>query len=60
MSSHADQGQLLEWLKNIKGTKKLFLTHGDDHSRLGFAEKVKSELSITDISMPKLGEEIEF
>ena len=60
MSSHADQGQLMEWLKSIKGVKKLFLTHGDDHSRVGFQEKVKTELGISDITLPKLGEEIEF
>ena len=59
MSSHADQKQLLEWLKAIKGVKKLFLTHGDDHSRVGFREVVQKELGITDITMPKLGEEIE-
>lgn len=60
LSSHADQGQLMEWLKAIRGVKKLFLTHGDDHSRVGFEEKVKEELKITDITLPKLGDEIEF
>lgn len=58
LSSHADQGQLMEWLKAIKGVKKLFLTHGDDHSRVGFETRVKEELGITDITLPKLGEEI--
>ena len=60
MSSHADQSQLMKWLKNIKGVKKLFLTHGDEHSRVGFEEKVKSELGITDVMLPKLGDEVEF
>lgn len=60
LSSHADQGQLVEWLKSIKGVKKLFLTHGDDHSRIGFKEIVERELGITDITLPKLGEEITF
>lgn len=59
MSSHADQGQLMEWLKSIKGVKKLFLTHGDDHSRFGFEDLVKKELKITDITLPKLGDEVE-
>lgn len=58
MSSHADQKQLLEWLKSINGVKKLFLTHGDDHSRIGFKEIVEKELGITDITLPKLGDEI--
>lgn len=58
LSSHADQKQLLEWLKSIKGVKKLFLTHGDDHSRIGFKEIVEKELRITDITLPKLGDEV--
>lgn len=58
LSSHADQGQLIEWLKTIKGVKKLFLTHGDDHSRDNFKEMVEKELGITDITLPKLGDEI--
>lgn len=60
LSSHADQKQLLEWLKSINGVKKLFLTHGDDHSRIGFQEKVREELGITDITLPKLGDEVVF
>jgi len=60
MSSHADQGQLMEWLKRIKGVKKIFLTHGDDHSRVGFKAKVQSELEINDITLPKLDDEISF
>lgn len=58
LSSHADQSQLMEWLKAINGVKKVILTHGDDHSRVGFGERVKEELKITDITLPKLGDEI--
>ncbi len=58
LSSHADQGQLMQWLKAIKGIKKVILTHGDDHSRIGFKEKVTEELKITDITLPNLGDEI--
>jgi metallo-beta-lactamase family protein len=58
MSSHADQKQLLEWLKAIKGVKKLILTHGDDESRAKFKEKVQSELGLNYVILPKLGEEI--
>lgn len=60
LSSHADQGQLMEWLKSINGVKKLILTHGDDHSRIGFKEKVEKDFGISDIIIPKLGDEIEF
>jgi hypothetical protein len=52
----------MEWLKSIKGVKKLILTHGDDHSRIGFKEKVINDqsfsLAINDVILPKLDEEI--
>lgn len=59
LSSHADQSQLMNWLKNIKGVKKLFLTHGDDSSREAFSKKVKDEIGINDIVLPKLRDELE-
>ena len=59
MSSHADQGQLLTWLKNITGPKKLFLTHGEDGSRNILAKKVSDELGLNDVMLPKLNQEIE-
>lgn len=58
MSSHADQSQLLSWLKEIKGVKKLFLTHGDDGPRQALSTKVAQELGITDIALPNLDQEI--
>jgi metallo-beta-lactamase family protein len=58
MSSHADQGQLIDWLGHIKNVKKLFLTHGEDGPRSVLAEKVKEQLGIADIGMPKLNEEL--
>lgn len=60
MSSHADQKQLMDWLTNIKGVKKVFLTHGEDESRLALKEKIKTDLGITDIILPILHEEVEF
>jgi len=59
MSSHADQKQLLEWLKNIQGVKKLFLTHGDDEARVKFAEIIKNNLRINDITLPTLNQEFD-
>jgi len=58
MSSHADQIGLLNWLKNIKGIKKVIITHGEDEARNIFAEKVKNDLGIKDIMIPNLNEEI--
>lgn len=60
MSSHADQNQLLDWLKHIKGVKKLFITHGENEPRKVLAEKVKQELKISDIELPNLNQEISF
>lgn len=58
MSSHADQGQLLDWLKNIKGIRKVILTHGEDISREVLSQKITAELGISDVRMPHLNEEI--
>ncbi|MEP7167254.1 MAG: MBL fold metallo-hydrolase [Candidatus Woesebacteria bacterium] len=60
MSSHADQGQLLEWLSHIKQVKKVFLTHGEDGPRSALAEKIKAQLHLEDITMPILHQEVEF
>lgn len=60
LSSHADQQQLIDWLKHIKGVKKVILTHGEDGPRATLAERIKNELGITDIVMPTLNQEIEF
>ncbi len=58
MSSHADQPKLLEWLKNIKGVRKVFLTHGDDVPRKTLAGKINEELGITDIILPVQNQEV--
>ena len=58
MSSHADQAGLLNWLKSMKGVKKVIITHGEDEVRQIFAEKIKSDLNIKDVAIPALNEEI--
>lgn len=60
MSSHADQSQLLTWLKHIKGVQKVFLTHGEDPSRQVLSQKISQELGITDVVLPSMSQEIEF
>jgi metallo-beta-lactamase family protein len=59
LSSHADQPRLLNWLKRIKDVNKTILIHGEDPVRTVFADKIKSELSLKDINIPNLNEEIE-
>ncbi|QQS44327.1 MBL fold metallo-hydrolase [Candidatus Roizmanbacteria bacterium] len=58
MSSHADQQQLMDWLKHIKQVKHVILTHGEDPSRNALSERVQKELGIDQIHLPHLHEEI--
>lgn len=58
MSSHADQSQLLNWLKHIKGVKKVFITHGEDTSREALAQKITADLGITDVYRPTMNQEL--
>ncbi len=60
MSSHADQGQLMEWLEHIKNVKKIILTHGEDGPRTAIAGRISNEIGIADILTPHLNEEISF
>lgn len=59
MSSHADQTQLMVWLKNIKNVKKLFLTHGEDGPRGVLKEKISKEVGLSSIELPALNEELD-
>lgn len=59
MSSHADQPRLLKWLSQIAGVKKVFLTHGEDGPRNVLAGKIKTDLKIADIILPKHNEMVE-
>lgn len=58
MSSHADQTGLLNWLRSMKGVKKVIITHGENEVRQIFAEKIKVDLGIADVLIPSLNEEI--
>jgi metallo-beta-lactamase family protein len=60
MSSHADQDQLINWLKHIKNVKKVILTHGEDSSREALSKKISEELSIKNVVLPTLNQEIVF
>ncbi len=58
MSSHADSKQLVSWLSAISGVKKVFLTHGEDESRLALSQQIKTKLKIEDVTLPVLNQEI--
>ncbi|MEP7355251.1 MAG: MBL fold metallo-hydrolase, partial [Acidobacteriota bacterium] len=56
LSGHADQGELLTWLKPMVPTlKKVFLVHGDPTQSLPLAEKIKQEFKI-DAVVPSRGD----
>jgi metallo-beta-lactamase family protein len=57
MSSHADQKQLIEWLRHIKGVKKVFITHGEEMPRMVLSQKINTELGISDIEKPLMNQE---
>jgi len=59
MSSHADQGQLLNWLSKMEGLSHVILTHGEELPRLVLAEKVRQEFPGVKVDLPVLHDEIE-
>lgn len=58
MSAHADQNQLINWLKTIHDVNQVILTHGEDKSRQTLAERIKTDLKIADVYLPKQNEEM--
>ena len=59
MSSHADQGQILNWLSKMEGLSRVILTHGEELPRLVLAEKVRQDFPGMEVDLPILNEEIE-
>lgn len=59
MSSHADQGQLIDWLKKIDQVKKVILTHGEDVPRQTLSVKITEQTGLIDIEQPHLNETLE-
>lgn len=59
MSSHADQRMLITWVNQIKGVKRVYITHGEDASRTALSQKIKEELHISDIVMPGINQEFD-
>ena len=57
-SGHADQGELLDWLKNMSSPKKIFLVHGEQESIEVLQEKIKTQYGF-ETHIPSLYEVIE-
>ncbi|WP_428739395.1 MBL fold metallo-hydrolase RNA specificity domain-containing protein [Sulfurimonas sp.] len=45
-SAHVDRDGMIEWIKDIKGLKKVFLVHGEPNSQTAFKETLKKELNV--------------
>jgi metallo-beta-lactamase family protein len=60
MSSHADQAKLISWLGNMKAVRKVFVTHGEDESRIALKDKINQELGIHDVTLPVQNQEVGF
>lgn len=59
-SAHADQDELLTWLSHFDAKpEKVFVTHGEEESAVGFAELLSKEYSIDAIA-PAYGDTYDF
>jgi metallo-beta-lactamase family protein len=58
MSSHADQGEILQWMSKIKNTpQRVFITHGEPHSANALRVKIKDTYGWS-CTAPRLFEEV--
>jgi metallo-beta-lactamase family protein len=53
-SGHADQAGLLRWIAGVRGTRKVFLVHGEERSARALAEVIRSTLGLT-VEVPERG-----
>ena len=58
MSAHADQGQIISWLKKIDGLEEIALIHGEELPRLVLSEKIHLDLQGVKIVLPVVNQEI--
>jgi len=58
-SAHADQNELLDWIREIKEKpRKVFVVHGEPDSSQAFAQKLKEEFALPNY-VPQKGETVE-
>ncbi len=57
-SAHADRSDLLDYISQIEGLKKIFLVHGEETQLNAFSEAL-SQNGYKDVYIPNLAEEIE-
>lgn len=57
-SSHADQNELLSWIKSVPKETRIFLNHGEQESKEAFREKL-TEMGFTHVKVPHVFSEFE-
>lgn len=58
-SAHADRSDLLDYLSNVRGLKKIFLVHGEEQQGLVFKDILQGE-GYKDVSVPAIGDVFDF
>jgi metallo-beta-lactamase family protein len=59
LSGHADQGELIEWMRPVaRGLKKVFLVHGEPASMAVLAKVIEKEFGV-EVAQPARGESFE-
>lgn len=59
-SAHADKIELLEYIRNIKDLKKIFIVHGEVDQSEALKDNIQEDLKFTgEITVPELGQEFE-
>ncbi len=59
LSGHADQGELIEWMRPVaRGLKKVFLVHGEPGSMAALAQVIEKEFGVEAVQ-PERGESFE-
>ena len=57
-SAHGDRNEMLDFIRNQKKLKKLFLVHGEYETQIAFRALIQTEHKV-DVEIPKLAQEFE-
>jgi len=56
LSGHADQGELIRWIRPIAGKlRRVFLVHGEPEGQTALAKEIQGQLGVT-VVCPSRGE----
>ena len=58
MSGHADAGEMLRWLSEVKAPRRVFVTHGEREAAEALAARLSRERGFS-THVPDIGEEVE-